>query len=299
MPDLADSRFLPQDLSGGQRSRRRLRWRFSVLAVIVLVGLSSASVAVAKPGKAGFLTSQDAMLDVVAPGGSAKAIMTVGETVDGFTLDALPDGISFVPHGKGTVDIYLNHETSLVPFPLATTGSAWLPTSQTNGSQNDYNNAQLSRITLHQKSAGVLEGEYVIQSGANYQRFCSNFLATAAQGFDRQILFTNEEATDFVSRTGTAYPAIAATEPPNEQAGVVVAYDIDSGAYKSIYGMGRHNHENSVAIPGYDDLVVLSGDDTFSAPASQLYSYVAPDTDAVWNDTGSAVRVQVELLDHQ
>jgi hypothetical protein len=51
--------------------------------------------------------------------------------------------------------------------------------------------------------------------------------------------------------------------------------------------MGRHNHENSVAIPGYDELVILSGDDTFSAPASQVYSYIAADTDAVWNDTGS------------
>ena len=57
--------------------------------------------------------------------------------------------------------------------------------------------------------------------------------------------------------------------------------------------MGRHNHENTVAIPGFDDLVVLSGDDTFTsgpltipagwthpgrldAPAqSQLYSYIA------------------------
>jgi hypothetical protein len=51
--------------------------------------------------------------------------------------------------------------------------------------------------------------------------------------------------------------------------------------------MGRHNHENSVAIPGYSELVVLSGDDTFSAPASQLYSYIAPDTNAVWNDEGT------------
>jgi hypothetical protein len=66
-------------------------------------------------------------------------------------------------------------------------------------------------------------------------------------------------------------------------------------------GMGRHNHENSVAIPGFDDLVVLSGDDTFTSgplngvtfPAgvnvpsqSQLYSYIAPTTDAVLADKG-------------
>ncbi len=69
--------------------------------------------------------------------------------------------------------------------------------------------------------------------------------------------------------------------------------------------MGRHNHENDVAIPGFDDLVVLSGDDTFTsgpltesrrsgrypipglAPAqSQLYSYIAPDTDSLLERRG-------------
>jgi secreted PhoX family phosphatase len=52
--------------------------------------------------------------------------------------------------------------------------------------------------------------------------------------------------------------------------------------------MGRFNHENAVAIPGYDDVVLLSGDDTFtnSPSQSQLYSYIAADADAVWNDAG-------------
>ena len=52
--------------------------------------------------------------------------------------------------------------------------------------------------------------------------------------------------------------------------------------------MGRHNHENSVAVPGYGKPVVLSGDDAFvSNPAqAQLYSYIAANSDAVWNDEG-------------
>jgi len=66
-----------------------------------------------------------------------------------------------------------------------------------------------------------------------------------------------------------------------------VALDPATGEFRSIYGMGRHNHENSVAVPGYGHPVVLSGDDTFSAPASQLYMYAADDADAVWNDEGS------------
>jgi hypothetical protein len=136
------------------------------------------------------------------------------------------------------------------------------------------------------RDGGILDGEFVIPSSANYQRFCSNFMATREHGFDRPIIFTNEEATDVVNRTGIAWPATPANGSNPEQAGVVVAFDVNTGAYKTIYGMGRHNHENSVAIPGYKKLVVLSGDDTFSPPASQLYSYIANSTDDLWNDRG-------------
>lgn len=252
---------------------RRLRLTATLAAgVVAATGLAIPTSA----GNGGFKTSVPAMLDAVRSDVKVVPILTVGDAVgdDGYTADSLMDGISFTLKGKGRVDVYLNHETSLVPFPV------------TPELFSDYTNSQVSRIALNQNSMGALNAEYVIPSSANYQRFCSNFLATAAQGFDRDILFTNEEATDTVNRTGVAYPLSAGGSNP-EQAGVVVAYDVKSGAYRTIYGMGRHNHENSVAIPGYDDLVILSGDDTFSAPSSQLYSYIAPDTDAVWNDEGA------------
>ncbi|MDQ3777827.1 MAG: hypothetical protein M3310_03005, partial [Actinomycetota bacterium] len=177
--------------------------------------------------------------------------------------------------GRGhTVELYVNHETSLVPFPFNPTTGVGV---------TNFTNALLSKLTLERHSAGTLAGSYVIPSEANYQRFCSNFLASHEHGFDRPIIFTNEEATDLVNRTGTAWPP----GPNAEQAGLVVAYDVRSGQYRPIYGMGRHNHENSVALEGYGYPVVLSGDDTFSAPSSQLYMYTAANADAVWNDQGT------------
>ena len=38
-------------------------------------------------------------------------------------------------------------------------------------------------------------------------------------------------------------------------------------------------------MPGYGHPVVVSGDDTFDAPASQLYMYSAPSANALWNDS--------------
>ena len=251
-----------------------------VASGLVAVTLAAVSAALAGDNTSGFRTSHASMLTGVAPGSSVTPIITVGDTLPGgYRFEAIPDGVALKARGQGRLDVYVNHETSTVPFPY---NAGALPEAN----QNDFDNAQLSHLVLNQHSGGVLSGRLAIESDENFQRFCSNYLATAREGFDRELLFTNEEATDFVFRTGTAWPAPAA--PPAEQAGVVVALDVRTGARRPIYGMGRHNHENSVPIPGFDDVVVLSGDDTFTSnPAqSQLYAYIAPDADAVWNDTG-------------
>ena len=268
-------------------ARSRLTTALAAIGAGAILVSAAAPVGAANPS--GFKTSQAPMLTGVG-GTSVRPLLTAGEALPGgYRFEALPDGIAVRERGQGRLDVFVNHETSTVPFPWAYTGSGTgmaVPTKA--NSQNDFDNSQLSHLVLNQHSGGILSGSMAIDSSANYQRFCSNFLADEEQGFDRPIVFTNEEATDFVSRTGTAWPA-PQSEPPSEQAGVVVAYDVRTGQYRSIYGMGRHNHENSVAIPGFDELVLLSGDDTFTSnPAqSQVYAYIADDTDAVWNDEGS------------
>jgi len=260
------------------RRRGRTAGLVASLAVLALVIATVAMPAAAHKGKgkphhAGFKTTQAAMLDPVVPGATVKPLITVGETLPGSTykFESIPDGIALRKGHGWKVEAYVNHETSTVPFPL------------TPVKLNDFTNALLSKLTLSRHGAGILSGEYVIKSEQNYQRFCSNTIVGHRQGFERPLLFTNEEATDIVSRTGTAFPA---TVNP-EQAGVVAAHDIRSGETRSIYGMGRHNHENSVGVPGYGHPVLLSGDDTFTAPASQLYMYTAQNGRAVWNDEGS------------
>ena len=124
-------------------------------------------------------------------------ILTVGDTVSGYRFEALPDGIALRTRGQGRVDVFVNHETSKVPFPYNTAA----PTAA-NG-ENDFDNSQVSRLVLNRKSGGVLSGSYVVPSSAGFQRFCSSYLATAAEGFDRDILFTNEEGIDYVRRPRT------------------------------------------------------------------------------------------------
>jgi hypothetical protein len=257
------------------RQPRRLLALAVVLALAAAGGPASAGPGVGS-GKSGFLTDQSAMLTALG-GASVLPIITVGETLGGYRFEAIPDGISVMAGKKGAVDAYVNHETSTVPFPYV------LPEPNIENSRNDFDNAQVSHLRLSLENAGVLKGKLVIRSRSNFQRFCSNFLATAAEGFDMPLLFTNEEATDLVNRTGEAWPA----GEDAEQAGLVVAFDPQTKQSRSIYGLGRMNHENTVAIPGYDQAVLLTDDDTFAAPSAQLYMYLAADRSAVWNDQGT------------
>jgi hypothetical protein len=262
-------------------------------ALALVIAVSGTAAAPAGDKGPGFKTKKPSMLTPVMEGVTVTPLLTVGDVLaSGYRFEAIPDGISLRTRGNGRVDVFVNHETSKVPFPY----NAASPTAA-NG-ENDFDNAQVSRLILKQRSAGVLNGSFVIPSSLGYQRFCSNYLATATEGFDRKILFTNEESPDYVYRREDSWPPVMGS-PDEEEAGLVVALEVATGKQRPIYGMGRHNHENSVPIPGFGKPVVLSGDDTFTSgpltgvfpagavPAqSQLYSYIAPSTDALLADTG-------------
>ena len=242
---------------------------------------------------AGFTTSQGSMLTGVRAGTEIRPLLTVGDVLpSGYRFEAIPDGIAVRTRGEGRVDLYVNHETAKVPFPY----SAAAPTAA-NG-ENDFDNAQVSRLSLNQRSGGVLNGSFAISSAQGYQRFCSNYLATRAEGFDREILLTSEESPDYVYRREDSWPPPIG-DPAAEEVGLVVALDVKTGQSRPIYGMGRLNHENALPVPGYRKPVVLTGDDTFTSgpltgvfPAgavpsqAQLYSYIAPNTKSFLNDTG-------------
>ncbi len=271
--------------------RRRMAFACAVLAMATAISGTTAFAG----GNGGFRTSRPSMLTAVKKGVTVTPLLTVGDELpSGYQFEAIPDGISVRPVGGGLTDLFVNHETSKVPFPFASA------TPSAAAGQSDFDNAQVSQLTVN--AAGrVLDGSFVIDSGGGFQRFCSNFLATSKEGFDQDVFFTNEESPDYAIRQENSWPPPLSNAGAEEN-GVVLALDPDTGDYDTIYGMGRFNHENDVAIPGYDDLVVLSGDDTFTsgtltlppgpnpaatAPAqSQLYSYITSDTDTLLGDEG-------------
>ena len=123
------------------------------IAVLAAGVAALAAATAATSGSPGFKTSQGAMIDPVAPGASYEAIISVGDTLeDGYMFESIPDGISIATNGKGTVDLYVNHETSTVPFPYT-----FNQATGTGSGFNDFTNSLVSKLRLHQKSGGVLQ----------------------------------------------------------------------------------------------------------------------------------------------
>jgi Alkaline phosphatase PhoX len=271
-----------------------MRRRYAPLAAVVaLVGSAALAAGATAQNSSGFQTSRPSMLTVVSPSKPTVPLITTGETMPGgYRFESIPDGIALRTRGQGRLDLFVNHETSRVPFPYA-------PATATEAnSQNDFDNSQVSHLILNQQSAGILSAKYAIASDANYQRFCTNYMGTEAEGWDRPVLFANEEAQDWVFRTGNAWPGPSFITPGTtnaEQAGVAAAHDVRTGKTETIYGLGRLNHENTVAIPVEDGIAVLTTDDTFFTTQdiagypnawSQLYLYLADDVDDLMNDGG-------------
>jgi Bacterial protein of unknown function (DUF839) len=272
------------------------RPRMMLLAVAVALAAAALPTGAFAAKKSGFKTSRPAMLmPGNIPGVQITPLLTVGDMLsDGYRYESVPDGISLRRKDHNRVDLFVNHETGKSPFPWSPTGG-----NTASNAENDFDNSQLSRLTLAQGSADVLGGSLEITSDLGFQRFCSNYLATRREGFNKNILFTNEESPDYFWRQEDSWPPLPIGHPDEKEAGLVVAYEPGSGKARTIHGMGRHNHENSVPIPGYGHPVVLSGDDPFTSgplsavgttpvqPAqSQLYSYIAKSANDVLKDRG-------------
>lgn len=237
------------------------------------MSLIAPAAASAAPPAGGFRTAEAAYITLRADG-KVVPILTVGESagVGGFTFEGLPDGIGIMPTGKNTIDVFVNHEQSHVPF----LGSA------------DIQDSSVSQLSINTRTGGVLDASVPIGPGAGLIRFCSSYLAGPAEGFSKYTLFTNEESNDVLSVPAGAPYGADPFYGTSRQAGYSVALDAESGDYDVVPGLGRMNHENAVPIPGgWDGFSLLTGDDTFDAPSSQLYQYRATTEAAIRNDTGS------------
>ncbi|MFW2382959.1 MAG: alkaline phosphatase PhoX [Acidimicrobiales bacterium] len=268
-----------------------MRSSFGLRATSFLAGAAMLSGVAALPTPAaangGFLTEKDPYITLAAdaPAGSTvKAILSVGEDagVSGFKFQGIPDGIGIVPGEGSTVDVYVAHEETSIPFR----GSA------------DFQNASLSKLTLDtapgSSQGAVLDASVAIGPEEGFVRFCSASVAGPNEGLSKHYVFVGEESSNPVPVPPDAiYPADASLAP-DRQAGYNVVLDHETGEFTEVAGMGRLNHENTIVVPGgWSRHAMLTTDDTFAAPSSQLYMYLASLERHIMLDRGSLWAFQV------
>ncbi len=116
--------------------RRRMAFACALLAMATVI--SGTGAVSASPG---FKTAQPSMLIPIKAGITVTPLLTVGDDVGSYRFEAIPDGISVRPIANGLVELYVNHETSKVPFPY----NPGLWTTDPGESQSDFDNAQVSQ----------------------------------------------------------------------------------------------------------------------------------------------------------
>jgi len=219
----------------------------------------------------------DPLVSSTISGAIILPLINSGDTRNGVTFEGIPDGLGIAPVGDGEdqVDIFVAFEQSHVPF----------------GGFADFEDSSVQRVRLNLDLREVSQLKEMLPPSAGFVRFCSATMVGPDQGFDRYTFLVNEESVDYLplAPDGPYGPDASISGTYDfRQAGYSVFLDAKSGDFETIPGLGRLNHENTVVVPGgWDDIVALTGDDTFAAPSSQLYMYAAEDQGEFLGDEGA------------
>jgi Bacterial protein of unknown function (DUF839) len=195
------------------------------------------------------ITSQRAQLRSLASGVNITPILTTGESLQTengqtYQMAAIPDGMGAYDNNNGTFTLFVNHELS---------------------APNNLSDARVSKLQISKQDLKVSGGKYLINGKEGYKRFCSATAVGQKEGFSSPLFLTNEE--DISGKFG----GIALAVNPN-------------GQVKNLPWIGYFDHENTIAVPGFKQkVVVLSTED---AAPGRLYMYVGRNQADILNGRG-------------
>ena len=238
------------------RGRRRGPVTALVVATVLAVALPASTLGDARFPNPAF---EYVTLTPAAAGGTVIALINSGDTFDGVTFEGIPDGLGVVPVGKGDryVDVYVAFEQSHVPFQ----GFA------------DFEDSSVQRARLDLKTMQLTKLDEVLPPSAGFIRFCSAFMAGPDEGFaelhvlrERGVGRRHRRAGRGAVRGGSighAVPAGGLQRRDRHEDRRLRPRSRSSGDTTT---RTRWSFRAAGTRPSS-----LSGDDTFTAPGSQLY----------------------------
>jgi Bacterial protein of unknown function (DUF839) len=183
-----------------------------------------------------------------------------------YRMVGIPDGLGAHPNGDGTSTLFMNHELGFTTLSEPVVGgptnrgaivSQWLLDADGDPVAGKRAYDQIFAENRLLGPAPVVGNE--AQMPRQLARFCSGFLAGPANGFDRQVYLTNEEASSPETFDGNGGLSVA----------------IFDGELHTLPKLGRFAKENTVVQPTRGRrTVILPTEDGPATLDNQLYLYV-------------------------
>ncbi len=241
-----------------------MQYRNSVKSLVRVASLAfatlSASAAFAQT--IGPSTSQPTYIVPVAAGVETVAILTVGDTVNGYKMVGIPDGMGAYDNGNGTFTLLMNHEIGTTAPPNPQPLGVVRAHGQAGAFVSEWNiNKTANNLVVN--SGKDFANTVQVTTGTNLMlRLCSGdlaaptafFNANTGLGSQSRIYLAGEE----VGPGGRAFGFVA--NPGGSQ----TAFELPS--------LGKFSWENAVANPFAQDKTVVIGTD--DATPGQVYMYV-------------------------
>jgi Alkaline phosphatase PhoX len=233
-------------------SQRKRTRRLGVLGGVIGLAVIAAAAAFAN-AITGPSSSQSPYVVRSEPGVVTKAILTVGDSVDGYKMVGIPDGLGAFDNGDGTFTVLMNHE---IPDGLGAL--------RAHGSTGAF----VSKWTIDKDTLQVLHGEDLIHNitlatgTLTLFRLCSADLpplsafynAATGMGYNGRLFMDGEEIAE----------------------GRGFAHALDGNSWE-LPVLGRFAWENSVANGATGNKTVVVGTDDTS-PSGQVYVYIGNKT---------------------
>lgn len=233
-----------------------------------LAGLAALFATPATAQLQGPSSSADAYLRPIAQGVVTRSILTTGDSVGGYQMVGIPDGLGAFNNGDGTFTVLMNHELS------DTVGAV-----RAHGNRGSF----VSNFTVNASTLAVTAGRdqmttvksytpgsgYATSNGTAaslFSRFCSADLASPTAYFNA------------ISGLGTRERLFLSGEekgPEGRAVGHVVT-GANNGTTYELPALGKFSWENAVANPFMQDKTIVAGTD--DATPGQVYFYVGNKT---------------------
>ncbi|MDP2402092.1 MAG: hypothetical protein Q8M66_08940, partial [Actinomycetota bacterium] len=226
-------------------------------------------------------SSQAPYMNAIAPGIEFISVLTSGDTIGGYTMAGIPDGLGAYDNADGTFTVLMNHEIYAAPIigPLGIARahggkgafvSAWVIDKRT---LKVISGSDLMKHVYRQDASGTWAS--VPSSGAwgqtrAFARFCSADLAdrsafynsTTRKGTPHRIYLNGEEGAPTYQR-GLAHVATG----PNKGSSYVLPWTADANG----------SWENLLANPHSGDTTVVIGNS--DGGSNGVYVYVGQKRD--------------------